>query len=108
MADKGKAVEKKAALNPLTVEAQNKKEVQIMNNFGPTWGSICAEPVARSVEEGIAMKTAQLAALTAKSGAYALPPSDLSTTTGIYGEHAALPNPEAGYGKAYKRMAAGM
>jgi hypothetical protein len=104
----GKAGEKKSALNPLTIEAQNKKELLIMKNFGPTWGSICLEAVPRSVEESIEMKKEQLAKLQAKAGTFALPPTDLSTTSGVFGEHAALPNPEQGYAKAYKAMKAGM
>lgn len=114
MAAKGKpgaapVAERKNPLNPLTMEAQYKLELQQQRDFGAKWGAICREKVPTSTDEAIAMKREQLAALAAKTAREGgMSQGRALTTTGVYDECTALANPEATLQRAYKVLRAGI
>ena len=116
MAKKGAAspvgAEKKAArpeINPLVYGDLVAKELLRQRQFGMVWGDLAKGECPKTLDEALASKTAEMATLEAKLG-----PGAARTSTYITNTMASFParqnqaSLEAGLGKAYKVLRAGI
>jgi hypothetical protein len=105
----GGAVKKIPDMNPLVYADLVEKELLRQREFGKVWGELSKTSVPKTLEEAAALKHAEIAELSAK-----LPPGtakSVTYTTNIMGTYPSVPNHahlEAGLGKAYKVLRAGI
>jgi len=96
-------------LNPLVYMDLVNKELLRARQFGATWGALSAAPVAKTLDEAVELKDAEVKALRTAAGPAATAAANFSTTQRASFPHRAdLGGLEAGLGKAYKVLRAGI
>lgn len=102
----GAAKDARPEINPLVYGDLVAKELLRAREFGKVWGELVTQsPCPRTLEEAIETKRAEMAALKAGPHAPAGNQMLVSTTSASYAPRADL---EAGLGKAYKVLRAGI
>jgi len=96
-------------INPLIISAQAQRELLQQKNFGALWGELISPDFPKSFEEVLAARKAELARLTAQTGAESgSAPTWETSTRATQQRKEGLGNLETGLGKAYRVLKSGI